>query len=231
MKPEIIFEDNHLLVAVKPPNMLSQGDRTGDVDILTILKKDLAKRYSKPGNVYLGLVHRLDRPVGGIMVFAKTSKAAARLSNQVRERTIHKKYLAVVHGKPLSTAHLRHYLLKDPGANRVKVVTENVKGAREALLDYECLETVQGYSLLKINLITGRAHQVRVQLSASGYPLFGDQRYGARVSSPGQQIALYGYELSFIHPTLKESLVFRHNPGDGYPWNLFSNYPPILAKA
>lgn len=224
MKPTLIFEDNHLLVVAKPPGMLSQADRTGDMDILTYLKHDLARRYNKPGNVFLGLVHRLDRPVGGVMVFAKTSKAAARLSNQVRDRVFQKSYLAVVHGRPPQTAQLRDFLRKESGANMVAVVGENAKGAKEALLSYQLMQKADGLSLLKVAPITGRSHQIRVQLSAHGYPLYGDQRYGAEVNRPGQQIALFCQELSFFHPTLKSPLVFSLNPGKEYPWNLFSGY-------
>jgi 23S rRNA pseudouridine1911/1915/1917 synthase len=217
----VIFEDNHLLVVNKPVNILSQADKTGDRDMLTLLKQDLKVRYNKPGNVYLGLVHRLDRPVGGVMVFAKTSKAAARLSNQVRTREFRKTYLAVVHGKPEKTRRLRHYLAKDYSSNTVSVVSKNAENAKEAVLEYRVLGSTGDLSLLKINLMTGRSHQIRVQLASTGHPLFGDQKYGAKVNKPGMQIALCCYEITCLHPTRKEPLTFTQKPQDIYPWNLF----------
>lgn len=224
MKIPIIYEDNHLLVVNKPPNILSQSDKTGDEDLLTLLKQDLKIRYNKPGNVYLGLVHRLDRPVGGVMIFAKTSKAASRLSNQIREREFQKTYLAVVHGKTEPSGRLRHYLLKNPETNMVTAVGKGIRNAKEAVLDYQLLESSGGFSLLRINLITGRSHQVRVQLAAIGHPLFGDLRYGAEKNRPGQQIALFCQQISCLHPTIKEPMTFSELPENVYPWNLFSAY-------
>lgn len=223
MKIPVIYEDNHLLVVNKPPNILSQADKTGDVDMLTLLKKDLKQRYNKPGNVYLGLVHRLDRPVGGVMVFAKTSKAASRLSNQVRMREFSKKYVAVVHGRPKDAARLQHYLVKDPDTNMVAVAGKGAAGAKEAVLNYQLLDSREGFSLLRINLVTGRSHQIRVQLAASGHPIYGDLRYGASVNRPGQQIALFCQEISFMHPTRQEPMTFTQVPGEAHPWNLFSH--------
>lgn len=220
MKIFILYEDNHLLVVNKPPNILSQSDITGDKDMLTLLKQDLKIRYSKPGNVYLGLVHRLDRPVGGVMVFAKTSKAASRLSNQIRTREFGKIYLAVVHGKPKGPKRLKHYLSKDPKTNTVSAVA---KGAgKEAILEYEHMASKGNLSLLRINLITGRSHQIRVQFAAIGHPLFGDQKYGAQVNKVGQQIALFCHQISCQHPTRREPLIFTQPPGDLYPWSAFN---------
>lgn len=224
MKIPIIFEDNHLLVVNKPPNILSQADKTGDKDLLTLLKQDLKLRYNKPGNVYLGLVHRLDRPVGGVMIFAKTSKAASRLSNQIREREFKKTYLAVVHGKTEQSGRLRHYLVKNPDTNMVAAVGKGTINAKEAVLDFLLLESSKGFSLLKINLLTGRSHQIRVQLAASGHPLFGDLRYGEKVNKPGQQIALFCQQISCLHPTTKELMTFSQLPEEAYPWNLFTAY-------
>lgn len=218
----IIYEDNHLLVVNKPINILSQADITGDPDLLTLLKADLKLRYNKPGAAFLGLVHRLDRPVGGVMVFAKTSKAASRLAEQIRRREFKKTYLAVVHGTPAPAARLKHYLRKDSVANQVTALEGPHKGAKEAVLDYVCLDRNENLSLLQINLITGRSHQVRVQLAASGFPLYGDQKYGAAVNKPGQPIALFCREITCLHPTRREPITFREGPGDFYPWNLFS---------
>jgi len=218
----IIYEDNHLLVVEKPANVLSQGDETGDPDMLTLLKQDIKERYNKPGEVYLGLVHRLDRPVGGVMVFAKTSKAASRLSDQIRRRTFQKTYLAVVHGKlPERSGMLKHYLVKNENTNTVKVVDRDNEKAMEAVLDYDVLDTSDGLSLVKINLHTGRPHQIRVQFSAIGNSLYGDQKYGKNLAKPGQQIALWSARIVLNHPTRKIDMTFECNPPDIHPWNKF----------
>lgn len=222
---KILYEDNHLLVVEKPANIASQQDETNDPDMLTLLKEDIKRRYNKPGEVFLGLVHRLDRPVGGAMVFARTSKAASRLSEQIRSRQFRKTYLAVVHGIPEKKSDtLRHYLLKNERTNTVKIVEKSVEGGKEAILDYTVLESVDGYSLLRVNLHTGRPHQIRVQLSAIGHPLYGDQKYGESVNKHGQQIALWSVEIGLMHPTLKEEMVFKSQPPDKEPWNWLIRY-------
>lgn len=223
-KINIIYEDNHLLVVEKPVNVLSQGDITGDKDLLTMLKEDIKIRYSKPGNVYLGLVHRLDRPVGGTMVFARTSKAASRLSEQIRNRTFNKEYLAVVHGRPNpDTGRLEHYLLKNEKRNIVKVISGDARETRgkKAILEYSTLAVKDNLSLVHINLLTGRYHQIRVQFSAIGNPLFGDKKYGQEYNKAGQQIALWSYKIRIKHPVRKHEMCFQSNPPDEYPWNLF----------
>lgn len=222
MKINVIYEDNHLLVVEKPVNILSQADETGDMDLLTLLKQDIKARFNKPGEVYLGLVHRLDRPVGGVMVFARTSKAASRLSDQIRKREFKKSYLAVVHGtpEPLST-QLTNYLVKDSAKNTVRVVTANFDGAKEAVLDYIVLSTENNLSLAEIDLHTGRPHQIRVQFSHIGHPLFGDQKYGKERNKEGQQIALWSSSITVKHPTLGEKMTFNSIPPDQYPWKLF----------
>lgn len=219
---KIIYEDNHILVVEKPVNIPSQEDETKDMDMLTLLKEDIKKRYNKPGNVYLGLVHRLDRPVGGVMVFAKTSKAASRLSDQVRNRDFKKVYLAVIHGelkKPNGT--LRHYLYKDTSTNTVKAVSETHKDAKEAVLDYTVIGSANGFSLVRVNLHTGRSHQIRVQFMSIGHPLYGDQKYGAGVNKPGQQIALCSNEITIKHPTKGEEMEFKCETPSEVPWNWF----------
>lgn len=219
---QILYEDNHLLVVKKPVNMLSQGDKTTDPDLLTVLKADIKERYKKPGNVYLGLVHRLDRPVGGVMVVAKTSKAASRLSEQVRNHEFKKAYLAVVHGMPArAEATLEHYLEKDSGTNTVKAYQEWRQGAKKAILHYSVLKSLEGLSLVKVVPYTGRPHQIRVQFSAIGNPLYGDQKYGGCLNRPGQQIALWSLSIKCIHPTLKKEMAFEHLPPGVYPWDLF----------
>ncbi|HBF38515.1 MAG TPA: RNA pseudouridine synthase [Firmicutes bacterium] len=220
--PKILFEDNHLLVVEKPVNTPSQADESRDPDLLSILKNDLKYRYEKPGQVYLGLVHRLDRPVGGVMIFAKTSKAAARLSAQIRNGEFKKTYRAVVYGilqKKKDT--LRHFLLKDSKANKVAVVDASVAGAKEAVLDYEIIHTADGLSLVQIHLQTGRSHQIRVQFAAIGHPLFGDQKYGIGYSKPGQQIALWSTQICCKHPTQNEDITFQSLPSNEFPWSLF----------
>ena len=210
---KVIFEDNHIIVIEKIPNIPSQSDKTGDMDMLTIVKQYIKEKYNKPGNVYLGLVHRLDRPVGGIMVFAKTSKSASRLSNQVREKTIKKKYLAVVDGKfEKEKGTLEDYLYKDERNNISKVVKPTKKNAKLAKLDYEVLkyDGAKDLSLVKINLHTGRHHQIRVQLANFGHSIFGDQKYGKR--GRGKQIRLWAYELTIQHPITKEEMTFHDLP-------------------
>lgn len=219
---KIIFEDNHLLVVEKPPNMLSQSDDTGDPDLLTILKEDLKQRYNKPGEAFLGLVHRLDRPAGGVMVFAKTSKSASRLSEQIRNGSFKKTYLAVVNGIPEQlSGTLEHYLEKDGKSNTVKVVSPLSGGGKKALLDYKVLESREGLSLVRINLHTGRPHQIRVQFSSIGHSLYGDKKYGAADDKETQQIALWSTAIQLQHPTLGEQLTFEASPPDKYPWYLF----------
>ena len=216
---DILYEDNHVIVVKKEPNIPSQADKTEDIDMLTIIKEYLKEKYNKPGNVYLGLVHRLDRPVGGVMVFAKTSKAASRLSNQVREKIFKKKYLAVVDGKfETSNGILEDYLYKDERNNISKVVNKDKKNSKIAKLEYELLtfNQVNDLSLVKINLYTGRHHQIRVQLAHAGHSIFGDQKYGTR--GKGKQIALWAYELTIQHPITKQKLTFKCLPESNGTW-------------
>ena len=218
----VIYEDNHLLVVEKPINIPSQPDSSGDKDLLTLLKEYIKVKYDKPGNVYLGLVHRLDRPVGGVMVFAKTSKAASRLSEQIRSGSFKKTYLAVVHGKLDNTSGtLKHYLLKNSRTNIVSIVGKDTPGAKEAILDYECIDYSKNFSLVKIQLHTGRPHQIRVQLSGIGHPIYGDQKYGVSTNKKGQQIALWSNEVIFLHPTLRKEVAFNSSPPNANPWNIF----------
>ena len=214
----IIYEDNHLLVVEKPVNVPVQEDSSKDPDLLNVLKKYLKDKYSKPGNVYLGLVHRLDRPVGGIMVFAKTSKSASRLSEQIRNGTFKKEYLAVVHGKTNDKGKFEDFLFKDTKKNIVKVD----KKGKKSILNYERIDYKENLSLVKINLITGRSHQIRVQFSSHGYPLYGDQKYN-RNTKVGEQIALFSNKITFVHPTTKDKLKFTLNVPNRYPWNTFNS--------
>lgn len=218
---EVLYEDNHLIVVVKPPDIPVQGDISGALDLLTLLKEDIKVRYNKPGNVFLGLVHRLDRPVGGVMVFAKTSKAASRISEQIRSHEIEKVYLCVVEGVPEPLqGHLINNLLKDHKNNVVSVVEFGISGAKEAVLDYEVLAQKQGLSLVKINLHTGRSHQIRVQMSNNGTPLIGDTKYGYQ-GDKRHKIALWSHQIGIKHPTTKERMLFTSSPPNQFPWNLF----------
>ena len=221
IKLNVIYEDNHIIVVEKPVNIPSQGDKKGDIDMLTIIKQYLKEKYNKPGNVYLGLVHRLDRPVGGVMVFAKTSKAAARLSEQVREKIFRKKYLVIVNGKfKDNKGVLEDYLLKNEKTNMSRVVTEETKSAKYAKLDYEVLkyDSELNLSVLRINLYTGRHHQIRVQLSSRGHSIYGDQKYGGR--GHGKQICLWAYELTIQHPITKEDMTFKAIPNKEKSWKI-----------
>lgn len=208
-KLNILYEDNHIIVVIKPVNVLSQSDNTKDLDMLTMIKNYLKEKYNKPGNVYLGLVHRLDRPTGGIMVFAKTSKAASRLSKQIKENKFNKEYLAVVKDLKDKKGTLTDYLIKDKNNN--SSVTTKEKG-KYAHLSYETLKQIDNLSLIKINLTTGRHHQIRVQFKERGFPLYGDQRYGIR---DNKRLALFAYKLSFLHPVTKEKMEFIKYPTYG----------------
>lgn len=225
MTISILYEDNHLLIVEKPINIPVQEDRTGDADFLSMLKQDIKIRYQKPGNVFLGLVHRLDRPVGGVMVFAKTSKAASRMSDLIRRQAMERTYLAVVRGVPeKDQATLEHYLLKNNRENKVYTVAATHKKAKKALLDYKMIAKTDDLSLLSVQLHTGRPHQIRVQLSAIGTPIYGDQKYGQNVNRPGQQIALWAHTLRFEHPVKKEMVeVICHPPKEKHPWEIWKS--------
>ncbi len=228
----IVYEDNHLLVVVKPQNVPSQADESKSPDMLSLLKQYLADTYHKTGNVYLGLVHRLDRPTGGVMVFAKTSKAAERLCKAIETGEFEKKYLAVVEGRtPAESGLLKNYLYKYANLNIVKVVPDATEGAKLAELQYNRLaETyVEGseskqteYTLVQIYLYSGRSHQIRVQMSHIGNPLVGDAKYGSLKSKNPTPLALWAYELRFPHPITKNPMVFRVYPDtDQQPWARF----------
>lgn len=223
-KLNIIYEDNHIIVVEKLVNVPSQADKTGDIDMLTIIKQYIKEKYNKPGDVYLGLIHRLDRPVGGVMVFAKTSKAASRLSEQVRVKQFKKKYLVICNGKmEQDKGELQDYLLKNERTNISKVVVKNTKNSKLAILDYEVLKYDKelNLSVLKVNLHTGRHHQIRVQLASRNHSIYGDNKYGGR--GHGKQIALWAYELSIIHPITKEEINFKVIPEKIGSWKILED--------
>lgn len=222
----IVYEDNHILVVVKPQNLPTCGDETGDDNLLDLLKEYIKVTYDKPGEVYLGLLHRLDRPTGGVMVFAKTSKAASRLSENIRTGEFEKRYLAVTVGVPREKKGiLRNGLIKDEKRNMVTCVPLHMEGAKQAALEYKIVDVKEGkqnVALLDVHLLTGRSHQARVQLNFINCPIFGDYRYGASKSPKGYNLALWAYELRFPHPVTKETMVFRVNPPlEDIPWKLF----------
>ncbi len=208
-KLNVLYEDNHIIVVIKPINILSQSDITNDIDMLTIIKEYLKEKYNKKGNVYLGLVHRLDRPTSGIMVFAKTSKAASRLSKSIKEKSFKKTYLAVIKYLNKETDTLIDYIKKDKNNN--SVITNN-KDGKYSELNYKIIKKINNLNLVEINLVTGRHHQIRIQFSSRGYPLYGDNRYGEK---DNKQLALYAYKLEFIHPVTKELMVFKSYPNYG----------------
>ena len=218
---KVIYEDNHIIVVEKMVNIPSQSDKTGDKDMLTYIKEYLKEKYQKPGNVYLGLVHRLDRPVGGVMVFAKTSKAASRLSEEVRNKTFKKEYLVICNGKMEKDKDtLVDYLWKDEKNNTSYVVKPTKKNAKEAILDYEVLgyNEKENLSILRINLHTGRHHQIRVQLSSRMHAIYGDNKYHGRGAGTG--ICLWAYKLTIVHPTTKEEMSFVDLPEPKGMWKL-----------
>lgn len=215
---KVIYEDNHILVIEKPINVPMQEDSSEDMDVIRLAKEYLKNKYNKPGNVYCGLVHRLDRPVGGVVVLAKTSKAASRLSESIRTNRMNKKYCAIVVGQLPNEKVLKDYLIKDDKTNTSRVTSE--KYGKYSELSYKVLDRKDNLSFIQIDLKTGRSHQIRVQFASRNCPLYGDQRYNkdARV---GQQIALWATELSFPHPTTQEILSFESNLPNTEPWKKF----------
>ncbi len=216
----ILYEDNHVIVVEKPFNMPVQADSSKDLDLLSQVKSYLKEKYHKPGNVYLGLVHRLDRPVGGILVLAKTSKAASRLSMAIRDHNFQKIYLAIVHGNVKDKDTLVDKIAKDEKTHSSYIDEEKGK---ESILEYTKIayNKEEDLSLIRINLLTGRHHQIRLQMANQGYPLYGDERYGINDKS---QIALYAYKLTFPHPITKENLTFILMPPLKDKWTLFTSF-------
>ncbi len=200
MTPNILYEDNHLLVINKPAGLLAQADATGDQDVLTVCKRYLKEKYAKPGEVFLGLVHRLDRPATGVMVLARTSKAAARLSEQIRRRLIAKTYWILLARSLNEVSGIyEDFLLKH--GNKVHVVPPTTKGAQFARLGWKSIQQQNGYTLVEVSLETGRPHQIRVQFASRGNPVMGDVKYGAKTALVDRSIALHCREMSFKHPT------------------------------
>lgn len=220
---QIVYEDNHIIVVNKLPSEIVQGDKTGDLPLSEKVKHFIKERDHKPGNVFCGVIHRLDRPVSGMVIFAKTSKALSRFNELFREKTIEKTYLAVVKNKPPKKSdRLEHYLVKNEKTNMSKAFVKPVAGALKAELEYELLASSDNYHLLKIKLLTGRHHQIRCQLSAIGCPIKGDLKYGFNRTNEGGFIHLHSYLLSFVHPIKQEALNLMAFPiSDDAVWNYF----------
>ena len=228
----VIYEDNHLLAVYKPSGLLVQGDRTGDVCLLDLGKRWLKARYRKPGNVFLAMVHRLDRPVAGVVLFARTSKAAGRLSRQFRERTVEKRYLAVVQGIVPRPCRLIHHIERRRQLSRV--VGTQPSSSQEARLRYTSSAGMRGKSLLQVILETGRRHQIRVQLADLGHPILGDLRYGAETPLPERQVALLAHQLTVKHPTRGDRLLLSCPIPQHWPWPDIGrpgSQPPPLGLA
>ncbi len=222
-EPVILYEDNHLLVVLKPQNVPVCPDESGDESLYSLLGDYLKTAYAKPGNAFVGIVHRLDRPTGGVMVFAKTSKAAGRLSEQMRSGDFSKQYLAVLNGVPHEReGRLTNWLKKNPVNNTVYLSTQGTDGSKLAVLDYRILGEKGGLSLADITLHTGRSHQIRVQTAGIAHPVYGDQRYGGeRTQNQKGKLALWAYSLSFTHPVQKERMRFVAEPPEELPWKAF----------
>lgn len=225
MKSQIVYEDNHILVINKKVGQLVQGDKTGDKSLLELLKDFIKTRDEKPGNVYLGLVHRIDRPTSGLVIYAKTSKALSRLTQMVKNREIKKTYWAIVPKEILPQSQtLTHYLKKNEKNNKAIIYTSEVEGAKKAVLNYNILKTLDNYMLLEIDLQTGRHHQIRAQLSKIGIPIKGDLKYGAPRSNPDGGISLHARSLEFIHPVTKEIIkIIAPTPENDKIWQACEN--------
>lgn len=227
----ILYEDNHIIVVLKPQNIASCGDESGDANLLDMIKDYIKESCHKQGNVYVGLVHRLDRPTGGVMVYAKTSKAAGRLCEQLQKGDFEKKYLAVLIGTPSEPQKtLVNYLKKNTVNNMVYLCPQTTDGAKMASLEYRVLEDKGKYSLVEVKLHTGRSHQIRVQMAGISHPVFGDMRYGGEHAQKGK-LALWAYSLSFTHPVTKERMKFiAEPPKTEVPWKAFDIQNAINLK-
>ena len=230
-KLDVLYEDNSIIVVRKPQNVPSQEDSSGDKDMLTMVKEYVKEKYNKAGNVYIGLVHRLDRPTGGVMVFARNSKSASRLTEQFESHEAQKTYYAVTSGVPREKkAKLTHYLKKDEKTNTVTIVPALTMGAKKAELEYEVLEEKNGYALVRINLFTGRSHQIRVQMKSIGTPVFGDMKYGGADARKGL-LNLFACQLVFSHPVSKEKMRFIvYPPESENNWKLFNVEKYLLVR-
>lgn len=218
----VIYEDNHLLVVNKDAGVLVQGDATGDTPLVDLAKQYIKQQYNKPGDVFLGVVHRLDRPVSGVVVLARTTKALERMNELFREKETKKIYWAIVKDRPLlSEGTLVHWLLKDEKRNKTTAFKQETAGALRSELNFSVIGSAEGRWLLEVNPITGRSHQIRVQLSSMGCVISGDVKYGDRHANADGSIYLHARKLSFVHPVKKEPLILEANPPDRGMWKFF----------
>lgn len=216
-QPLVLYEDNHLLALFKPAGLLVQGDSTGDPTLIGMARAYIGKKYNKPGKVYIGLVHRLDRPVAGVIIFARTSKAAARLCDQIRTHRIKKTYWAVIQGELKPTQGvLSEYIIRH--GRRSFMSAPDMSKAQTAILSYRTIESISGFSLLEIDIGTGRHHQIRVQMAGMSHPVVGDKKYGSRIRLQGRNIALLAKRLKFLHPTKSQEIVIESPVPDYWPW-------------
>lgn len=222
---QIVFEDNHMMVINKKAGQLVQGDKTGDLSLLELIKDFIKKRDDKPGNVFLGLVHRIDRPTSGLVIYAKTSKALTRLTVMVKNREVKKTYWALVAKEMIpKSQRLVHYLQKNEKTNKATVFVKATEGAKESILAYNVIKTLDNYQLLEVDLETGRHHQIRAQLSKIGVPIKGDLKYGAPRSNPDGGISLHARKLQFIHPVTKEDIeIIAPVPQNDAVWKACEN--------
>lgn len=219
---EILYEDNHLIAVNKPVNLLVQGDRTGDPVLAELVREYLREKYRKPGNVFLGVTHRLDRPVSGVVLLAKTGKALSRVNEMFRKKQVKKTYWAIVKDIPQpKEGTLRHYMIKNREQNKSTAYDHPMPGSREAVLHYRLVKSSERYFLLEIDLETGRHHQIRAQLAAIGCPVKGDLKYGYPRSNPGGGISLHARRLSLSHPVKKTVLNLEAPPPDDILWQSF----------
>ncbi len=227
MEPQIIYEDNHLIAVNKPAGWLVQADITGDLTLADWTKSYIKQRYKKPGDVFLGTVHRIDRPVSGTVIFARTSKALSRMNELIRERKIVKKYWAIINVRPDPlSAELTHFLVKDKAKNKAKAfdnLSRRAEGAKKATLTYNMIGGIGDNYLLEIDLKTGRPHQIRAQMSKMGYPIRGDIKYGFKTPNQDASIHLHCRSMSFIHPVKKEPVTITADPPDDQIWRLFED--------
>lgn len=225
----ILYEDNHLIAVNKTVGELVQGDKTEDISLLESLKTFIKNRDKKPGNVFLGLIHRLDRPTSGVIIYAKTSKALVRMNERFKTREVKKTYWAIVEGKPeIQATKLEHYLRKNPQKNKVTVFRNPTPNAKSAILEYRVLGNLDNYSLLEINLLTGRSHQIRAQLSFIGHPIKGDLKYHSKRSHPNGGISLHAREIEFMHPVTKEKITITAPPPEDLLWKECLKFAPKI---
>lgn len=223
LEERIIYEDNHLIAVNKVAGELSQGDQTGDRTLGDLVKDYLKQKYHKPGNVFLGTVHRLDRPVSGVILFARTSKALERLTKIWRDRKVEKTYWALVRANDkLSDQRLEHYLKRLPGKNITKAYDKQVEGSKQAVLEFKVIEQMNRTSLLEVTPQTGRQHQIRVQLAKIGCPVIGDLKYGFPNPNDDASICLHARKLVFTHPVKQESIILIADPPAGFPWKVLN---------